>query len=293
MSTDPKFPQHPGVRDIDEVKIVSRRTFEAEHAAPSKHSPSAKQAAHNAQSAGVFVPAHMLTPGATVEDAAAVARSLGVTTHAHPPAHAAAEPSGPTGPQELDHEYDGIKEYDNPTPGWWYMVWFGSMVFSVLYVVIYHSMVPTQHERLAAREAKALDVRFSELRKLPEGQDKLLAIMAEKPWLDQGASIFKSSCTLCHGQQAEGLVGPNLTDDYYKNLTTITGIYDVVLHGAANGAMPPKGGAPLKDEEVALVAAYVASLRGTNVPGPRGPEGVEIPPFPKPTPAQDDEPAGG
>lgn len=190
----------------------------------------------------------------------------------------------------LDHEYDGIKEYDNPTPGWWYMVWAGSAVFCVLYVLVYHSMVPTLHERYAAKEARALDVRFAELRKLPEGEDKLLAIMAEPIWLEQGESIFKSSCTLCHGQQAEGLVGPNLTDEFYKNFTTLTGLYDVVLHGAANGAMPPRGGAPLKDEEVALVAAYVASLRGTNVPGPRGPEGVEIPPFPEPSnelPAED------
>ncbi len=293
MSKDPHFPKPSGIRDIGEVKIVSRKAYEAEHPAPETPSKQTHQAT---RPSGVFVPSHMLSPGATVEEAATVARGLGVTTHAPAAHHAPSASSSPKaiGPQELDHEYDGIKEYDNPTPGWWYLVWAGSAVFSVIYVVVYHSsLVPTLHERHAAIEARALDVRFAELRKLPEGEDKLLRIMAEPNWLGQGESIFISACSLCHGQQAEGLVGPNLTDEFFKNATTLSGLYDVVLHGTANGAMPPKGGAPLKNEEIALVSAYVASLRGTNLPGPRGPEGVEIPPFPEPLDEIPADAAGG
>ena len=182
------------------------------------------------------------------------------------------------------HEYDGIQEYDNPTPGWWYLILNGSIAFSVLYVLVYHSMVPSLAERHAAAEAHSLEVRFAELRELPEGEEKLVAIMAEQPWLDQGAAIFQASCTLCHGEQGEGLVGPNLTDEYFLNSDSLIGMYDLIINGSENGAMPKRGGAPLKDEEVALVTAYVANLRGQNLEGPRGPEGVEIPPFPKPEP---------
>ena len=37
-----------------------------------------------------------------------------------------------------DHEYDGIREYDNPCPTWWHMIFFGTAVFSVLYFVFFH-----------------------------------------------------------------------------------------------------------------------------------------------------------
>ncbi len=269
---------HTGARDAASSKIVTREQYIADHPpkAPSHTGPTASGA--RTQS-GVFVPAHMLRPGATVEEAAAMASGLGVTTLPPHASHASAVDQR-EGEELTGHEYDGIQEYDNPTPGWWYLIWNATIVFSVLYVLVYHSLVPTLAERHASAESHALEVRFADLRKLPEGEAKLLAIMGEKPWLDQGAAIFQSSCTLCHGQQGEGLIGPNLTDDYFLNATDLNGMYDVVLNGSANGAMPPRGGAPLKAEEVALVTAYVASLRGQNLPGPRVAEGIEIPPFP-------------
>jgi len=60
------------------------------------------------------------------------------------------------------------------------------------------------------------------------------------------------------------------------------GMYEVIKYGAGDGAMPARGGAALHDDEIALVTAYVASLRGKNLEGPRGPEGELAPPFPEP-----------
>ena len=182
-----------------------------------------------------------------------------------------------------DHMYDGIQEYDNPTPGWWHLIFLGSIGFSILYVLIYHlsPMIPTLHERHASAEARLLEVQFGELNKLPDGEEKLLTIMGEPKWLDQGASIFQANCALCHGQQGEGLVGPNMTDDYYKNATDLSSMVSVVEDGAANGAMPAQK-TILNKNEISLVVAYVASLRGKNLPGPRPAEGEIIPPFPAP-----------
>ena len=50
----------------------------------------------------------------------------------------------------FDHNYDGIQEYDNPTPGWWYAIFAGCVVFSVLYILVYHTMVPSLPQRHAA-----------------------------------------------------------------------------------------------------------------------------------------------
>jgi Cytochrome c, mono- and diheme variants len=182
-----------------------------------------------------------------------------------------------------DHMYDGIQEYDNPTPGWWHLIFLGSIGFSILYVLVYHfsPMIPTLHERHAAREAHLLEVQFGELRKLPDGEPKIRTVMGEPKWLEQGSAIFKANCALCHGQQGEGLVGPNMTDDSYKNIKDLAGMVDVVTNGAANGAMPAQK-TILNKDEISLVVGYVASLRGKNLPGPRPAEGEIIPPFPPP-----------
>ena len=199
----------------------------------------------------------------------------------HDSAHTA-PPGAPEDPL-TGHEYDGIKEYDNPTPGWWHVVFIGTAVFAVLYVVVYHfsPYVPPLHERYEASKARHLEAQFAELNTMPQGEEKVRRIMGQPEWLAMGASVFAGECALCHGEQGEGLVGPNMTDDYYKNLTDLDGMIAVVTNGAAGGAMPAQKN-KLNDNEISLVVAYVASLRGKNLPGPLGPQGEKAPPFPPP-----------
>ncbi|MEN0020674.1 MAG: cbb3-type cytochrome c oxidase N-terminal domain-containing protein [Planctomycetota bacterium] len=185
----------------------------------------------------------------------------------------------------LEHNYDGIQEYDNPTPGWWYAMFWGTVAFSMLYVVVYHmsTLVPTLPERLASAEQAALEERFAALAGLPEGEAKILTIMAEDSWLEQGASVFQARCALCHTAEGNGLIGPNLTDDRYRHVTSLVELTTVIRDGTPGGAMPSQA-QNLKGEEVYLVSAYVASLRGLNLPTNDGvnPDytGVEIDPWP-------------
>lgn len=200
-------------------------------------------------------------------------------------ATAVAEAREPVQDELLDHNYDGIQEYDNPTPGWWYWILWGTVAYSVLHVAVVHltpeSVWKTPRQAHAVAEARALERQFSELSQIPMGEAKILRIMSQPKWLDQGASIFRSSCVLCHGANGEGSVGPNLTDEFYKpaNVTTLIDLAHVVTNGAGNGAMPSQKNL-LNENEIALVAAYVASLRGKNLEGPRGPEGERIAPWP-------------
>lgn len=188
-------------------------------------------------------------------------------------------------PDMAGHMYDGIREYDNPIPGWWHAIFYGSVVFSLLYVMVVHMspMWPTRNEAYDAAEERALEIQFAELRTFPMGEDKVLRIMGQPKWLEMGANIFEANCALCHKADGSGMegLGPNMTDEHYKNLTDLAGMLDVLENGAGNGAMPPNGGAQLNDNEVALVVAYVASLRGKNLPGV-APEGEIIAPFPEP-----------
>jgi len=185
-----------------------------------------------------------------------------------------------------EHEFDGIREYDNPTPGWWYLIFFATFVFAVWYFLFYHLSTISTPVAVEYQESMADDMknRFAEIGDLKPDAATILRFMKDPEWLQVGASVFKMQCISCHGAEGQGQVGPNLTDDHYKNITKVEDIAQVVANGAANGAMPAWK-TRLHPNEVVLVASFVASLRGKNLPGPRGAEGQVIPPWPE-SPAQ-------
>lgn len=181
----------------------------------------------------------------------------------------------------LDHCYDGIQEYDNPTPGWWWMLFNGTVLFSVVYFVFFQfsPVAWTNAKEHDAAVAANLRLQFGEIGDLKPDEATVLRFMNEPKWLLVGKTVFASRCALCHGADASGQVGPNLTDENWKNVRTITDIANVIANGAASGAMPAWKN-QLHPNEIVLTAAYVASLRGQNLPSARGPEGERIPPWP-------------
>ncbi len=90
-----------------------------------------------------------------------------------------------------------------------------------------------------------------------------------KESIAKGDEIFHGSglCFACHGNDAKGAVGPNLTDDQWLHSK---GTYDDIVKQILSGVpkeqsksgniMPPKGGSSISDDEVKAVAAYVWSL---------------------------------
>ena len=185
----------------------------------------------------------------------------------------------------LDHEYDGIREYDNPTPAWWHAIFLGTIAFSVLYFVFFHIGPSagtngwTPEEALEEATADNLKLQFKDLGDLQVDEPTVLKYMNEPDWLAIGAAVFKTNCKSCHGADGSGLVGPNLTDEYYKNVKQLIDVAHVIENGAANGSMPAWKNR-LHPNETVMVSAYVAKLRGQNLTGPRGTEGSAIPPWP-------------
>jgi len=189
------------------------------------------------------------------------------------------EPSSDAGgAQTTGHVYDGIAEYDNPLPGWWTWLFIGSIVFSVFYMIYAHCGEPGRSVQDGYSETMAanLKLQFAELGELKPDRATLLKYMKDPRWSKVGEVVFKTNCVSCHGDKGEGKVGPNLTDDAWKNVKVIEDIGKVVTEGA-NGQAMPSWKTRLHPNELALVAAYVASLRGTNPPGGKPPEGNVIP----------------
>jgi len=190
----------------------------------------------------------------------------------------------------MDHSYDGIQEYDNPTPAWWHMIFIATILFSVVYLIHYEfdPHTPTIQERHAAAEVAELKRLFADVGQLEPDEATLVTLVDEEKWSRVGSGIFAGNCASCHGSKGEGLVGPNLTDEFYKNVKTVTDVHTVIVEGAANGAMPAWQNR-LHPNEAVLVASYVVSLRGQNLAG-RAPEGERIEPWPEIEAPEDDEP---
>ncbi|HEY4243242.1 MAG TPA: cbb3-type cytochrome c oxidase N-terminal domain-containing protein [Kofleriaceae bacterium] len=181
-------------------------------------------------------------------------------------------------PKILDHEYDGIQEYDNPLPGWWRLAFAASIGFAIAYVCYYHLL----HFGSTAEERYRRDLAaWTEGKAKREAADaanvseELIAQNAANPEIvAHGKGVFQTRCVSCHDEGGKGLIGPNLTDEYQIHGTTRMDIYHTV-HDGAPGTPMLAWGEQLPDTDVVAVATFVTTLRGTNVPG-KAPQGQHV-----------------
>lgn len=177
--------------------------------------------------------------------------------------------------QLLGHEYDGIQEYDNPMPRWWVWIFWGSFYFSLGYFIHYHMTgngesvaVAYETDLALAREKEAMAAMGGEVT-----EESLTKLMSNEAMLADAAKLFVLRCAQCHGANGEGLIGPNLTDNYWLHGdASLMSIHEVISEGVQTKGMPPWK-KQLRPIELGKVTAYVGSLRGTNVTGPKGNEG--------------------
>lgn len=176
--------------------------------------------------------------------------------------------------QLLDHEYDGIREYDNPLPGWWKAIFWGSFVFSLGYFFHYH--VSGNGQSVAAAYAEDLErAREDEAKQTlaqPVSEASLGQLMNDAALMSDAKTLFGLRCAPCHGDKAQGLIGPNLTDNAWLHGSgTLSDIYAVINQGVLAKGMPAWG-KQLSPIELRKLAAFVGTQRGKSLPG-KPPEG--------------------
>lgn len=179
--------------------------------------------------------------------------------------------------EQVTHVYDDIVEMDNPLPRWWLITFIGAVVFSVGYFYYFHTFGTgqTPEDELAA-EIEAEHQRKVAMGKAEAGVDpELLASMShDSRAVAEGAATFASMCTPCHGAAAEGKIGPNLTDAFWIYGGKPEAVYKTISEGVAAKGMPAWGSS-LGTRKTQTVTAYVLSLKGTNAPGGKAPQGEE------------------
>ena len=165
------------------------------------------------------------------------------------------------------HVYDGIEEYDNPLPGWWFNMFVGTIVFAVIYLVLYPGMgnFPgvlgwTSSGQWQEQEDKA-EARFEAVYSTFEGLS--IEELAVNPKAFKiGRRLFGNNCAVCHGSDARGSYGfPDLTDDDWLYGGSPEAIEQSITHG--RGGMMPGWAAAIGEEGVNQVTEYLFKLGET------------------------------
>jgi cytochrome c oxidase cbb3-type subunit 3 len=175
----------------------------------------------------------------------------------------------------LDHEYDGIQEYDNPMPRWWVNIFWATIVFSIVYVINV-GPVGSGPGRIAQYEADVAAAKARQPQQAPAVDPARLAALAADPAaLAAGKAVYDKNCASCHRPDGGGLIGPNLTDEAWLHGGSLDEVLRTVDVGVLDKGMPGWGKI-LKPDELTAVVAYVASLQGTNPPDAKAPQGVAV-----------------
>lgn len=202
-----------------------------------------------------------------------------------------------SGVETTGHEWDGIKELNNPLPRWWLWTFYGTIVFAVGYTIAYPAwpMISSATAGVLGYSSRAdLDQSLATAR---AAQGEYLAQIDAKPLAEiladdtlarfaraGGRSTFKVYCSQCHGSGAEGAAGyPNLNDDEWIWGGAVDDIFTTIAHGVRSADADtrfnemPRFGADglLEPAQVKTVASYVASLSGIEG-GVATPEGQQL-----------------
>lgn len=171
----------------------------------------------------------------------------------------------------LDHEYDGIKELDNHMPVWWLWLFYFTIAWGVGYLLYYEvfGWGPDQHE-LYQQEIAAAEAKYGAPEEETSIDDFTWTVSEEESAIQAGKEIFEDPghlCYTCHGNNGEGLVGPNLTDEYWMHGCQPKDIASSIINGYPDRGMLAYGsGAKMSNEEVQHLVSYIASLQGTEPP---------------------------
>ena len=173
----------------------------------------------------------------------------------------------------MDHEFDGIQEFDNRLPNWWLWIMYGSMIFGLVYWIFFHTlgvgilprerfdqvMQKAQAEQLARAEAAGIDNEFFVM--MSDSPDKVA----------EGREIFVKHCVACHLDDGRGSVGPNMTDRFWIHGCEPMQMLAIINTGVAAKGMPAWQN-QLGPTRVHAVLAYLLTIRNNDVAG-KAPEG--------------------
>ena len=174
----------------------------------------------------------------------------------------------------LEHDYDGIRELDNSLPPWWKYGFIITVGFAVVYLLNFHvfgnGKNPTEEYAAEMTQAKIEKEIYDANNK--DKIDESNVPMAAEAGIKNGQEFYSANCVACHGAKGEGGAGPNLTDDYWLHKGSLNDIYNTIKKGYPDKGMQ-SWAVKFSPKEIGELASFVKTLKGTNPPGAKAPQG--------------------
>ena len=176
------------------------------------------------------------------------------------------------------HEFDGIRELDNPLPPWLKYLFYVTIVFSAAYLVLLfvfkddRIIQDLEYQKEMAEARSELEKKAHE-----ENEEAVVIVRTEADIIASGEETFIKTCAICHGRFGEGLVGPNLTDDYWIHGGSREDQYRIIVDGVIEKGMIAYR-SQLSETQIQDVITYIINLRGTNPPNQKAAEGEKYVP---------------
>lgn len=172
------------------------------------------------------------------------------------------------------HNYDGIKELDSKIPPWFSWLFIITIIFAAYYMLHYHVIGTGQ----VMQEEYSAEVRAASLERealIKSGafvNEETVTVLTDASGLEAGKAIFEANCIACHASDGGGIVGPNLTDDYWIHGGGIKNVFKVIKYGVVEKGMIAWQ-TQLNPNQMQEVSSYILSLHGTTPASPKQPEG--------------------
>ncbi|TXB67009.1 c-type cytochrome [Vicingus serpentipes] len=178
----------------------------------------------------------------------------------------------------LDHDYDGIMELDNNLPPWWLYMFYGTIIFAVIYSMYFFGMGDFKQQDELNNEIAVAEAQIAKFKEKngPSIDENSAVLLTDAAQLKDGEEIYSKNCVACHAANGGGGVGPNFTDDAWIHGNTINDLFKTIKYG-----VPEKGMIPwesqLNPEQIQNVASYILTeFKGKNVEGGKEPQGEKM-----------------
>lgn len=174
----------------------------------------------------------------------------------------------------LHHDYDGIRELDNKIPPWFHFLFYGTITWGIIYMLVFHvfgdGQVQTNEYNAEIRQASL--ERQILIKTGAFINEETVVTLNDPGTLSVGKDVFEKNCVSCHAADGGGVVGPNLTDDFWIHGGGIKNIFKIIKYG-----VPAKGmiswQTQLDPKKMQAVASFIISLHRTQPSKPKAPEG--------------------
>ncbi len=203
-----------------------------------------------------------------------------------------------SGVETTGHEWDGIKELNNPLPRWWLWTFYACIAFSIGYVIYYPAIPLLEGSTMGISGETNRSLLYAELKQADAAKAGLRSRIESTSLEDinkteelrrfaiaGGSSLYKVNCSQCHGSGAQGAPGyPNLNDDDWLWGGDLQSIYTTIRHGVRNpdspdarvSEMPVFGDGVLEKQQIADVSQYVMQLSGQEYDAPAAKTGAAL-----------------